>query len=189
MFIIKLNILNIKKLKLFRQNIYQILFPLIYSHQFKSIGKNIVIDKRANIQNKKHIVLGNNVKIELGCVLWGTYIEIGDNTILNPYTVIYGKVILGKYIMVAPGVKLMGGGHNYDNLNIPMKEQGDNCKGGICIEDDVWIGTNAIVLDGVTIHRGAIIAAGATVTKDVPEYAIAAGNPAKVIKFRNNIAL
>ena len=57
-------------------------------------------------------------------------------------------------------------------------------KGDIIIKDDVWIGTNAIILSGVTIGQGAIIAAGAVVTKDVPPYAIAGGNPAQIIKYR-----
>jgi virginiamycin A acetyltransferase len=60
------------------------------------------------------------------------------------------------------------------------------CKGDIVIENDVWIGANSTIMSGITIHNGAIIAAGSTVTKDVPPYAIVAGNPGKVVKYRFN---
>jgi virginiamycin A acetyltransferase len=60
------------------------------------------------------------------------------------------------------------------------------CKGDIVIENDVWIGANSTIMSGITIHNGAIIAAGSTVTKDVPSYAIVAGNPGKVVKYRFN---
>jgi maltose O-acetyltransferase len=66
-----------------------------------------------------------------------------------------------------------------------MRQQGRADLKSVVIEDDVWIGTRAIILPGVTVHHGSIIAAGAVVTKDVPEYAIVGGNPAKVIKYRN----
>ncbi len=59
-----------------------------------------------------------------------------------------------------------------------------SCKGDIIIENDVWIGAKATVMSGVTIHNGAVVAAGSVVTKDVPPYAIVAGNPAKVVKYR-----
>jgi virginiamycin A acetyltransferase len=58
------------------------------------------------------------------------------------------------------------------------------CKGDITIENDVWIGANSTIMSGVTIHNGAIVAAGSVVTKDVPPYAIVAGNPGKIVKFR-----
>lgn len=89
---------------------------------------------------------------------------------------VYGKrgtsVKLSFHIPVPHNI--FGGGRNYDALS----------KGNIIVEDDVWIGQNAFILSGVTIHQGAVIATGAVVTKDVPAYAVAGGVPAKVIKYR-----
>lgn len=170
---------TIKKLK------YHLKYHFVYKRQFKHIGKNTFIDKRANIQNKKNIVLDDNVAIHLGCVFWGISITINDNTDIGPYTVIFGEVSIGDYNMIGPGVQLMGGNHNFNSINVPMKNQGYFCKGGIKTESDVWIGANSIIFDGVHIGKGAIIGGGSVVTKNVPDYAIVAGNPAKVIKYRN----
>jgi acetyltransferase-like isoleucine patch superfamily enzyme len=85
--------------------------------------------------------------------------------------------------MIAPNCMISGGNHNYiDNL-IPMIFQSSNSK-GIIIDDDVWIGANSVILDGVTIEKGAIIAAGSVVKNNVAKYEIVAGNPAKKIKSR-----
>lgn len=70
--------------------------------------------------------------------------------------------------------------------NLHMSMGHPTCKGDIVIENDVWIGANSTIMSGITIHNGAIIAAGSTVTKDVPPYAIVAGNPGKVVKYRFN---
>ena len=72
---------------------------------------------------------------------------------------------------------------NFQDINIPMKNQGIHTS-PIIIEDDVWIGYGAVITKGVTIRKGAIIGANAVVTKDVPEYAIVGGVPAKIIKYR-----
>jgi acetyltransferase-like isoleucine patch superfamily enzyme len=93
------------------------------------------------------------------------------------------KVKIGKYCSIAPGVVIVGSNHKFDNTEVFIKEQGITIK-GIVIEDDVWIGANVTVLDGVKIGKGAIIAAGSVVTKDVNEYYIVGGIPAKVLKSR-----
>lgn len=102
------------------------------------------------------------------------------------------KVEIGHYCSLAPGVKLiLGGEHRPQNVsNFPFKhklglvEREAYSKGSIIIKDDVWIGTNSIILSGVIIGQGAVVAAGSVVTKNVPPYAIIGGNPAKVIKYR-----
>ena len=78
--------------------------------------------------------------------------------------------------------------HNHTDLNIPMIDQNITCK-DIVVEDDVWIGYGAYIMPGVTIHKGAIIGAHAVVTRDIPEYAVAVGVPAKVIKYRTESIL
>ena len=74
--------------------------------------------------------------------------------------------------------------HNTERIDIPMREQGSLPPQKVTICDDVWIGARVIILPGVTIGKGSIIAAGAVVTKNVPEYAVVGGVPAKVIKYR-----
>ena len=104
------------------------------------------------------------------------------------------KLIIGNFCSIADGVKFVTGGNHFADrlLTFPVgsiynigKDDGYT-KGPIIVEDDVWIATNALILSGVTIGRGAIVAAGAVVVKDVPPYAIVGGNPAKIlIPLRN----
>ena len=86
--------------------------------------------------------------------------------------------------MMGPDVMIFTQNHKNDRLDIPMMLQTDP-KRPVVIGDDVWIAARAIILPGVTIGKGSIIGAGAVVTKDVPEYAVVGGNPARVIRYRN----
>ncbi len=92
---------------------------------------------------------------------------------------------IGKDVMIADCVTLRDTDHCFSDLSKPMIEQGFEAR-KIIIGDDVWIGHGAILLKGVRIGHGSIIAAGTVVNKDVPAYAIVAGNPVKVIRMRNN---
>ncbi|GAB3637398.1 hypothetical protein GCM10027422_29880 [Hymenobacter arcticus] len=112
-------------------------------------------------------------------------VTIGKYCQLNPFVVIYaGEVIIGDNVMIAPHCMLSSGNHDYKQLEKPMRFAGDFTKGPIVIENDVWIGANVTITDGVTIGEGAVIAANSCVTKDIPPFAIAAGVPARVIKSR-----
>ena len=127
---------------------------------------------------------GKNIKVENG-VLLSPKIEIGDNTEINEFCRIRANVKIGKDVLIAPGVQFISVNHGYENLSVPMREQKD-IEGYIIIEDDVWIGTNAIILQNVTVGAHSVIAAGAVVTKDIPAYSIVGGVPAKLIKSRKN---
>ena len=90
--------------------------------------------------------------------------------------------------MMGEDVLFLGGGHNYENLDIPMDKQGNKPATPLYICSDVWIGARVIVLPGCKrIGKGVIIGAGSVVTKDIPDYAIVGGNPARVIKSRREI--
>lgn len=143
-----------------------------------------------------NITLNRNVKI-YDTVLSGN-IEIGRySSISGPFTTILtsrtGKVTLGSFCSIARGVQIQEYNHKFQRAssyyfgqNIFKKDQCSDIetKGDIEISDDVWIGANAIILSGVKIGRGSIIAAGSVVNKNVPPYSIFGGVPAKLIKYR-----
>lgn len=110
-------------------------------------------------------------------------ITTGHHCTINPYAVVRGTVTMGDGVRIGAHASVLGFNHNSDDVTRPIWQQGVSAK-GIVIGDDVWIGSGALVLDGVTIGSHCIIAAGAVVTKDVPEYAIVGGNPARVIRDR-----
>jgi acetyltransferase-like isoleucine patch superfamily enzyme len=95
----------------------------------------------------------------------------------------HGGLRIGNFVRIATHCVLVPANHGFDRLDVPIARQPVQAL-GITIEDDVWIGANSVVLDGVTIGRGAIIGAGTVVTKDVRPYAICVGNPARVIGDR-----
>lgn len=128
---------------------------------------------------------GRNINIEHGAFFAsGRDIEIGDNSGLGLNCRITGPLKIGSYVMMGPDVMIFTQNHKNDRLDIPMMLQTDP-KRPVVIGDDVWIAARAIILPGVTIGKGSIIGAGAVVTKDVPEYAVVGGNPARVIRYRN----
>lgn len=128
---------------------------------------------------------GKNINIEKGADFGkGDGIEIGDNSGLGINCYIRGPLTIGKDVMMGPDVMIFHGDHEMSRRDIPMRLQGDSVTKPVIIGDDVWIGARSIILKGVHVGNGAVIAAGAVVTRDVPEYAIVGGLPAKVIKYR-----
>lgn len=112
-------------------------------------------------------------------------VTIGDCVSLNGCKILGdGAVTFGNYFHSGEDIVIITTNHNYDNAAyIPYDKT--RIRKPVVIKDFVWLGHGVIICPGVTIGEGAIIAAGAVVTKDVPDYAIAGGNPAKVIKYRN----
>ena len=128
---------------------------------------------------------GKNVNVEKGADFGdGSGIVIGDNSGIGVNCSIHGPLTIGDNVMMGPEVVILTSSHNFDNIYIPMLKQGSSIK-SVVIGNDVWIGTRSIILPGVKIGNGVIIGAGAVVTKDIPDYAIVGGVPAKVIRFRN----
>ena len=150
---------------------------------YKKVIFTSYISLKSSIRNHKNISLGKNVQINSFVVLWPTSLQIGNEVQINPGTAIYGKVIIGNNVMIAPNCMIVGGNHGFEMLDQPMIFQKSTEK-GIVIEDDVWIGANSVVLDGVVIKKGAVIAAGAVVSKNVEQFELVAGVPAKKIKNR-----
>ncbi|WP_434734363.1 acyltransferase (plasmid) [Rhizobium sp. YTUHZ044] len=110
---------------------------------------------------------------------------LGDDCSVNPYACVSGKVTCGNGVRIASHASIVGFNHGFDDPDRPIHRQGVISL-GIAIGDDVWIGANCVILDGVTIGKGAVIAAGAVVTGDIPPMAIAGGVPARVLRRRGS---
>lgn len=110
-------------------------------------------------------------------------IRIGRESLIGEYNVIRGQggVTIGDRVYTSPGSQLIAVNHVFTDPTRPFVEQGITAE-GIVVEDDVWIGAQAVVTDGVRVGRGAVIAAGAVVTRDVPPHTVVAGVPARVIR-------
>ena len=159
----------------------------VYSH-FK-----IMLPGGSSINSINNISIGAGFGFSEGCMLFaqdrdgGANIQIGNNVKCNVNVIINadcgGKIIIGDNVLLGPGVVIRAANHVSEDLNIPIMEQGHKA-GVVYIGENVWLGANVIVLPGTTIGRGAIVAAGAVVNKNVPENVIYGGVPASFIKFR-----
>jgi acetyltransferase-like isoleucine patch superfamily enzyme len=110
-------------------------------------------------------------------------IWIGEHSLIGEYNVIRGQggVTIGNRVYTSPMVQLVAVNHVFDDPSRPFIEQGITAR-GITIEDDVWIGSGAIVTDGTTVGKGAVVAAGSVVTRDVPPHTVVGGSPARVLR-------
>ena len=106
---------------------------------------------------------------------------IGDHTRIGLHNTIIGPVIIGSHVNLAQGITITALNHNFNDSEKPIDQQGISTK-EVVLEDDIWVGANAVILPGVTIGKHAVVAAGAIVTKDVPPHSLVAGVPAKVIR-------
>ena len=113
-------------------------------------------------------------------------IEIGNNCSLSQYSILFGLggLKIGNGVRIGPHTVVIPSNHNFDRIDIPIFKQGETML-GIIIEDDVWIGANCTICDGVVIGEGSVIGAGSVVTRNIPPFSVAVGSPAKVIKKRN----
>lgn len=137
-------------------------------------GKNVIISRKCNF-TWNNVSVGNNVSVNEGALFLSTR----------------AKIFIGDNVMFGPNVTMITGGHRTDligrfMINITDEEKLVENDQDIILKGDNWIGANSTILKGVTIGKGAVVGAGAVVTKDVPEYSIVGGVPAKVIKLRFN---
>jgi acetyltransferase-like isoleucine patch superfamily enzyme len=112
-------------------------------------------------------------------------IRIGDNCSLNQFSVVLGLggLKIGNGVRIGPHTAIIPSNHNFDRTDVPIFKQGETMN-GIVIEDDVWIGANCTICDGVVIGEGAVIGAGSVVTRSIPTYCVAFGSPARVHRSR-----
>jgi acetyltransferase-like isoleucine patch superfamily enzyme len=163
-----------------------------------SLGQSVTLhdDVRIDALSQQGIVLGDNITIREGCIVEctgvlrcpGEGLSIGDDTGISQYCFIgaRGFVRIGKNVQFGPRVTIYAENHNFDDMSRPIREQGVR-RQGIIIEDDCWLGSGCIVLDGVTIGKGSVIAAGCVVTISVPPYSVVAGVPGRLLRTRGKL--
>lgn len=143
---------------------YSVIKMFLTKHKFRSFGKRSLIESSAIVYNKSEI-------------------DIGDDTNIGNFVNIWAKggLYIGSRVLIASHVSITTLSHDYTSSNMRFSKV---ISKSIVIEDDVWIGTHAVILPGVKIGKGAVVGAGAIVTKDVPAMAIVIGNPANIVKYR-----
>lgn len=160
-----------------------------------SCGRGVTIGDYTYIDalSRGGIIIGNNVSFGRNCQIecTGVLRELGEQLVIedgvgiaaNAFIAVRGKVHIGKNCIFGPNVRIHSENHIFSDKDTPIRLQGATRK-GVTIGEDCWIGSGVTILDGVTIGKGSIIAAGAVVNKDVEEYSIVGGVPAKLIKYR-----
>lgn len=159
------------------------------------LGDNVIIDDNVLLDAKgssnSGLSIGNNSMISRNCTLAckGGNIKLGSNGVIGVNSLIHAvkgsDVIIGNDVIIGAFTYFIGGGgYNSSAPDIPFKKQGAVTKGGVVVKDNVWIGSHVQLLDGVHVGTGCIIGAGAVVTKDIEDYAVVAGIPARKIRSR-----
>lgn len=167
-----------------------------------------------NLRNAAMVRFGRGVTVERGVIIDGLSthgVELGDNVMLGAYTTVQGgalshlprgirfgknsacgayshigggeMITIGENVIMGQHVSFHAENHNFDQVDVPIREQGVSRK-GIVIEDDCWVGGNALFLDGSHVGRGCVVAAGAVVRGEVPPYSVVGGVPARVLRSR-----
>ncbi len=186
---------------------------LLFSSLFADCGRGVILGRGLILRKPGQIRLGDRVAIDdftlldggldeeialtigagsiisKGCVVqaktrplvMGENCDIGAHVLLSSI----GGIILGDAVLIAGNCYIGGGRYHTEDLDRPIMEQGVYSRGPVRIGDGTWIGASATILDGVKIGRGCVIGAGALVTKDVPDYGVAIGAPAQVIRHRD----
>lgn len=138
---------------------------LLLKRIFDSCGEGVIVKCGAYFGSGSGIRVGHRA-------------QIGDNSRIDH------SVDIGDDVLMGPDVVIMTGGHAYLDPDTPINQQGAVPRKPVTIGRDVWIGTRVIILPGVQIGEGAVIGASSVVTKNIPAFAVAAGNPARVVKWR-----
>ena len=184
----------------------------LYRALFGRLGVGLLLGCGVSIRHPRGISLGDHVTIDDYCLIdargaGGAGVHLGDEVIVNRNCMLQAKagpihlgrrtsvgsnsvivstagVEVGEAVLMAGNCYISAGVYRTDDLSRPVMDQEAYSRGPIRIGDGVWIGTGAIILDSITVGKGAVIGAGALVNRNVPEGAIVAGVPAKVLRYR-----
>lgn len=174
---------------------------MIRNPQSLTVGRAFVAEDYVEIQalSKEGVTFGDNVTVGRYAMIRpsgyygreiGEGMYMGNNSNVGPYCYIgcSGKVWIGENVLMGPRVTIIAENHNFQEIHVPIKHQGVT-RQSVVIEDDCWLGTGSLILAGTHIGKGAIVAAGAVVTQNVPSQAIVGGVPARVLKHRTGHSL
>lgn len=162
----------------------RLLAPL---YQHRAWSSKVYWSVRMDTPPYRRFWLGEKSVIESYCCINNAVgdVTIGNYTRIGIHCTVIGPVCIGNNVNLAQGITVTALNHNFEDTSMRIDEQGISTK-PVIISDDVWIGANAVILPGVTIGRHSVVAAGAVVTKDVPDNSLVAGIPAKVIRQLTN---
>lgn len=175
-----------------------VIYTLWIGNNIQKIGQASIIGRSCFLQGEQYIEIGNHSSINANGILtaWDKYLEdkftpqikIGDNCSIGQYCHItaINKIVIGNNVLTGKRVTITDNSHgniSVEGINIAPIKRNMYSKGEVIIEDNVWIGDNVTILPNVRIGYGAIIGANAVVTKDIPAYCVAGGNPVKIIKL------
>ncbi len=192
-----------------------LLRKLFYPCLFKSVGRGVVFGRNITLRHPHKITIGDNVVFDENCLLdakgcdEGSGIEIGDGVMVSRNTSIIGKygsivigdranigtnclfgsmgrLTVGRNTIFAANCYVGGGMYRMERTDIPVVLQGSYTRGPLTVGDGCWLGAGAVVLDGVTLGRDVILGAGAVACKNLPDFAVAAGVPARVLRIRGS---
>ena len=162
-----------------------------YKSRLKKSFQQIRFESGLRIEFPRNIEIGSNSYLGLDCKIYASessQISIGSNVSFNSNVMINargkGKISIGNNVLIGPNVVLRSSNHSFEISGKPIIEQG-MIDGEITVNDDVWIGSNAVILPNCNIGRGVIIGAGAVVTCDIEPNSIVGGVPAKLIRKRD----
>jgi len=153
-----------------------------FYHHFGK-GAKVRSNARLDIFPYNEFRLGEKSIVEINAIINNGVgnVLIGNDCIVGMSSTIIGPATIGNHVMIAQHVVLSGLNHDYQDINLPIKSQGVS-KLPIFIGDETWIGANSIITAGVTIGKHCVVAGGSVVTRDVPDYTVVAGNPARILK-------
>lgn len=139
---------------------------------------------------KKFAYFGEGAEIRTGAyAVYCSNIYIGENVIIRPQSMLMADekacIKIEKDVLIGSGVHMYVANHRFDDINVPIFYQGHTESKSIILKEGCWVGANALLLSGVTIGKNAVVAAGAVVTKDVEDFAVVGGIPAKLIRMTN----
>lgn len=163
------------------------------SRHLRARHPDLRLARGVDIRSPHRLEVGRDVFLDVGAVLhcggmdWCPhgYVRLGDRTYVGPNAVLFGGggVEVGADALISPGVVLTSHEHTFSDAAVPIREQPLDMA-PVVLEDDVWIGANAVVLPGVRVGRGAVVGAGAVVTRDVAPGALVMGVPAREVRRR-----
>lgn len=165
--------------------ILRIYYKIYGKMQF--FGKNIHVGINCKVVNQGKLEIYDNAKLRKNAFVninKGALLRIGKNTDIgiNSRISVAQNITFGESCLLGPNVYVADHDHSYKDINKPIKDQGAHCEGSITIGDGTWIGINAVIVGPIQIGKNCVIGANAVVTKDIPDYSVVVGVPAKIIK-------